>query len=216
MIPNFLPPFIEAPIFAYLIGSFPSAYIVMKIFKNTDITKTGSGNIGTMNAYEVSGSWGIGVLVLIMDLLKGFLALYIATERYYDIDKYQFIVGIFVVVGHNWNIFLKFKGGRGLAPAAGVMLGLNWIGLLLWLLMYFISKKVVSSNVHIANLSACIIAPVLFFYSPNYIIIYTDFFQIFDLYWMKIVYLILNLLIIFKHIPEIIKLIKNYKNSISE
>ncbi|HSH36477.1 glycerol-3-phosphate acyltransferase, partial [Schnuerera sp.] len=109
--------------FAYLLGSFSSAYVLGKILMKTDIRAHGSGNAGTTNALRVFGK-KVGALTFILDILKGVLAVYIGSM----IMNYngKLIAGIFVVIGHNWPIFFKFKGGRGIATSFGVLLSLYW------------------------------------------------------------------------------------------
>mgnify|MGYP002352247952 CR=1 FL=1 len=107
---------------SYFIGNFSSSYILGKIFSKKDIRNFGSGNAGATNALRVFGV-KIGLLAFLLDLLKGIIATAIGNH----LMGYNgaLIAGIFVVVGHNWSIFLKFKGGKGIATSLGVMLYLN-------------------------------------------------------------------------------------------
>lgn len=107
---------------SYFIGNFSSSYILGKIFSKKDIRNFGSGNAGATNALRVFGV-KIGLLAFLLDLLKGIIATAIGNH----LMGYNgaLIAGIFVVVGHNWPIFLKFKGGKGIATSLGVMLYLN-------------------------------------------------------------------------------------------
>lgn len=106
-------------IIAYLIGSVSFSYIFTKKIKKKDIRDTGSGNAGTTNVLRSYG-WKMGLLTLVCDLLKGvgaaFLGLLIAGE----IGLY--IASVLVIVGHNWSVYLKFKGGKGIAATTGVLL----------------------------------------------------------------------------------------------
>ena len=108
--------------FSYLIGNFSSAYILGKIFKKTDIRTYGSGNAGATNALRVFGK-KVGILAFILDVLKGILAIYIG--GWIMGDKGKLIAAVFVVLGHDWPIFLKFKGGKGIATSLGVLLCLH-------------------------------------------------------------------------------------------
>ncbi len=107
---------------SYFIGNFSSAYILGKIFKNKDIRSYGSGNAGATNALRVFGL-KMGLIAFILDILKGLIAVNIGNL----IFGYNgaLIASIFVVVGHNWPLFLKFKGGKGIATSLGVMLYLH-------------------------------------------------------------------------------------------
>lgn len=104
---------------AYLLGSFPSAFIIGKARKGIDIRKVGSHNMGAMNTFYNVGFWW-GMLVLLMDIGKGALAIGVA--RWMGSPQYiDLVAGIMVLVGHNFPVFLKFKGGKGGAAMIGVM-----------------------------------------------------------------------------------------------
>ena len=115
-------PFIVALV-SYFIGNFCSAYILGKIFKKEDIRESGSKNAGATNALRVFGI-KIGIFAFILDVLKGILAVYIG-NRLLGYNG-MLIAAIFVVVGHNYPVFLRFKGGKGMAASIGVMLSLHW------------------------------------------------------------------------------------------
>jgi acyl phosphate:glycerol-3-phosphate acyltransferase len=106
----------------YLIGSFPTAYLAVRWKSNVDIRKTGSGNVGTLNSFQVTRSKAVGVTVLIVDVLKGVVAVMVGRML---VPGLPFVgvafAGAAAVVGHTYPIWLLFKGGRGLATAAGAM-----------------------------------------------------------------------------------------------
>lgn len=108
---------------SYLIGNFASAYILGKLLQNMDIRNYGSQNAGATNALRVFGK-KIGALALLLDVLKGILAVYIG-GKFLNLDG-RLLAGIFVVLGHNYPVFLKFKGGKGIATSLGVILSLHW------------------------------------------------------------------------------------------
>lgn len=110
-------------IISYLIGNFLSAYILGNILGKQDVRNSGSGNAGATNALRVFGK-KIGVLALVLDLLKGVLAVYIGGQ----ILGYEgkLIAAVFVILGHDWPVFLKFKGGKGIATSLGVILIIHW------------------------------------------------------------------------------------------
>ena len=111
-------------IVSYLIGSFPTAYIFGKLFKGIDIRQYGSGNVGASNAFRVLGKVS-GILVLIIDIIKGVFATVLIADFFGLRDDFsRIIIGISAVVGHNWTVFLNLKGGRGVATSVGVLLGL--------------------------------------------------------------------------------------------
>jgi len=102
---------------AYFIGNISPAYIIGKFAANIDIRDHGSGNAGTTNVVRVMGTKA-GIFVLISDLLKGVLAVWLG--RLIGGDLLAVSAGFLVVVGHNWPVLLKFKGGKGVATSLGV------------------------------------------------------------------------------------------------
>lgn len=110
---------IIALILAYLIGSFPSAFIIARLLKGVDIRTVGSRNMGAMNTFYKVGFWW-GMLVLILDMSKGALA--VAVTWWLTGSIYlQLAAGIAVVLGHSFPVFLKFRGGKGGATCIGVL-----------------------------------------------------------------------------------------------
>lgn len=116
--------FILGVICSYLIGSIPTAFIYGKISKGIDIRQHGSGNVGATNVFRVLGK-GPGILVLILDILKGAAAVTVI-PRLLGIEGTipKVILALVVVSGHNWTIFLRFKGGKGIAATLGALIGL--------------------------------------------------------------------------------------------
>src|SRR5271163_1780060 len=111
-------------ILAYLIGSIPVAYIFGRVLKNIDIREHGSGNMGATNAFRVLGK-GPGVIVLILDALKGIIPVTVLANAFGLGDALSLvIISLAAVAGHNWTIFLGFKGGKGMATSLGVLIGL--------------------------------------------------------------------------------------------
>ena len=140
--------FASIPLFAviglqlYLLGSVPWGYIVYRIRTGRDIREYGSGKIGTSNMFRTSGKY-IGFSVLILDCLKGCIAVLVTSNLIHN-NWIMVLMLLLVVVGHNWSVFLGFKGGRGIAPALGSLLILTPVSAALALLVFlpvtFISK----------------------------------------------------------------------------
>ncbi|HEY41875.1 MAG TPA: hypothetical protein G4O18_08500 [Dehalococcoidia bacterium] len=108
-----------AIIIAYLLGSIPTAYIVARLRKGTDIREMGTRNMGAMNVFYTVGFWW-GLLVLITDVGKGAAAVGIAIA--FDVPELVvFITGVTVVLGHAFPVFLRFRGGKGGATCIGVL-----------------------------------------------------------------------------------------------
>jgi glycerol-3-phosphate acyltransferase PlsY len=150
----------------YLVGSFPTGYLLLSWTRKIDIRKNGSGNVGAMNAYEVSGSKWIGILTMLIDMLKGMLAVIVCREFFGSNILFSGITGCTAIAGHNYSIWLKGKGGRGLATAAGVMLIVGWIFFATWCALWVIWYAA-SRHIHIANIAATIIAPVVMIATPS-------------------------------------------------
>lgn len=143
---------------AYLLGSIPFGYLLVKVFRNEDIRATGSGNIGATNVAR-SGAKGLAFATLLLDLGKAYLAVVIAEylgkshnlARPYDLAV---AAAVFAILGHVFPVWLGFRGGKGVASALGVFLALTWpCGVLifcvflivLWLTKYVSLASIVAS-----------------------------------------------------------------------
>ena len=114
---------VMAIIIGYLLGSVPFAYIASRLKKGADIRQVGGGNVGALNTLREIGLLP-GLVVLIADIAKGSAAVFIAV--WLDLSLiWIFVAGFAAVIGHNWPIFLKFKGGKGAATTIGVLLALS-------------------------------------------------------------------------------------------
>src|SRR3989338_3594370 len=190
---------------AYIIGSIPTAYIFGSVLKGIDIREYGSGNIGATNVFRVIGK-GPGIAVLIIDIIKGYIsATYLASGFLYLApvtrpELYRILVGLSAIAGHNWTLFLKFKGGKGVAASAGVAIGLIpkifWLGFLVWLVTFFIT-----GFVSLASIIAIISVPIftLAFGEPAEIVVFMC---------------LLCLIIIYKHKPNIRRLARGEEKRI--
>lgn len=147
---------------SYLIGCIPNAYLLVKLLCRKDIRYEGTGNIGAMNSFDITGDKRIGISVFVLDALKGIVAVLIA-ELIGGGDLAIVASMIAVVAGHNFNVFLKFHGGRGLSTSVGVFLLVEPIVILFWLIVYYIIKKVVKNDVHISTVIASIVVAFSYF-----------------------------------------------------
>lgn len=140
----------------YLIGSIPFGYIISKIFGKVDIRERGSRNIGATNVARVLGLLP-GLFVLISDVLKGFVPVKVFSIAY---PQYAYLFGLGCIIGHCWTIFLKFKGGKGVATTLGVLGALNPIYLLytlgVWILIFSIFRVV-----SLASISSAVALPLI-------------------------------------------------------
>jgi glycerol-3-phosphate acyltransferase PlsY len=158
---------ITGTIISYFIGSIPTAYIFGRLLKGIDIREFGSGNVGATNAMRVLGKVP-GITVLILDVIKGFvcvffLADFIITKSSILTAEVTFILlGLSCISGHNWSVFLQFKGGKGIATTLGVLIGLSIkiaglkliLGLVImtWLLVLLFFRTISISSI-IASIS---------------------------------------------------------------
>ena len=199
-------------IICYLIGSIPFGLILTKLFDNNDLRNIGSGNIGATNVLR-TGNKTLALLTLILDLSKSFIPLFIFFELYPHpiindffnliiVDKIFLILvfGYFFVLGHCFPIWLKFKGGKGIATSLGVILSIDFfIGLCLltiWILVFLIFK--------ISSLSALISStsfPILIFFKYEKV----------NLLYLSI---LLTIFVFFTHRANIIRLLKKEEKKI--
>ncbi|PIE33626.1 acyl-phosphate glycerol 3-phosphate acyltransferase [candidate division KSB3 bacterium] len=144
-------------IIAYILGSIPFGFVIGKT-KGIDIRKYGSGNIGTSNVTRVLGKKA-AILTLLGDGLKGLLPVLLA-RWVLDSDTWLVATGLAAIAGHNWSVFLNFRGGKGVTTTYGAYLGIAWLpGLLTifsWVIVTVMTKK--SS---VAALLSAICAPIL-------------------------------------------------------
>lgn len=161
-------------ILSYFIGSIPTAYLFGRLFKGIDIRRHGSGNVGATNAFRVLGP-KIGIAVLLIDAIKGvipvvFLAdfLPIAGQSFIsDITTLRVLLGVTAVLGHSFTVFLKFKGGKGMATTLGVLIGLSIeiptvkiiliLEVAIWLALFLLSRIV-----SLASVVSAITFPIFF------------------------------------------------------
>lgn len=170
--------FITAVASAYLIGSIPTGFLMTKIFSGVDIRSAGSKNVGATNVYRVAGRLP-GLLTLIIDILKGVLVVTVIANVCYvflqdmDFVFFKTLLGLMVICGHIWSIFLKFKGGKGVATTIGVTGILAPIplalSLLVWLLI-FVRTKYVSLGSIFFGVSLPVFSVI--FNEPLYVVIF--------------------------------------------
>lgn len=151
--------FIAAAI-AYLLGSIPFGYLLVWLFRKEDIRQTGSGNIGATNVLRTGSRW-LGILTLALDIGKGFLAVEIA--RHLTSGHQAVITGsiaaVFAVIGHVFTVWLRGKGGKGVATALGVFLALATLPALSSLTV-FILATLATRYVSLASMLAAASFPV--------------------------------------------------------
>jgi glycerol-3-phosphate acyltransferase PlsY len=175
-------------IVSYIIGAIPFSYILGKLFKGIDIREYGSGNVGATNLIRSVGKLP-GLIALLLDALKGFIVVIFAAGFFYrpaalpSLPLFKCMLGLAVVFGHIWTVFLKFRGGKGVATAIGVFIGLAPLamafGLCIWGLSALIFRYVSLSSIIMA-----ISLPVIMFIlnKPNEYILFACLLGAFIIY----------------------------------
>jgi len=134
----------------YLLGSIPFGYIVGKLFKKIDVREFGSGNIGATNVLRILGT-PLASLVAIGDIGKGIFSIYLVQYLYIDNLLILSIAGLAVICGHDWSLFLGFKGGKGIATTFGVVFALNptisILALIIWGVVLITTRYVSLSSI---------------------------------------------------------------------
>ena len=179
--------------YSYLLGSIPFGLIITKIFLNKDIREIGSGNIGTTNVLR-TGKKSLAASTLLFDVLKGYSSIVISYEYF---NELVYLAALICFIGHIFPIWLKFKGGKGVATYLGIILGISFVlgavFVVVWLLTAIIFRY--------SSLSSIFSSMVIFFYS-----IFTS--NEIQNYFLFIMFVI----IIFTHKENIVRL-KNSKES---
>ena len=198
--------FIVIAVLSYLIGSIPTAFIFGKALKGIDIRAHGSGNVGATNAFRILGKYP-GTAVLIIDMLKGVLPVVFLAGWLKPGVEGSIVAAIATVCGHNWTCFLNFKGGKGVATSAGVLIGLTialpevrWpVGLcLLSWIVCFLATGYISA----ASITAAVLLPILMvsFNAP---------------FFVTLLGILFCLFVVLRHRPNIQRLLNGQENRVS-
>ena len=156
--------YIIVAIIAYLLGSISFSVIISKKMAGFDVRQKGSGNAGSTNVLRTVGKKA-AIITLICDILKGVIAILVAFlvgKWFSGLDNALLIqlAGIFVILGHTFPVFFKFKGGKGVATALGVLLMTNWqVGLIC--LVFALILIALTRMVSVGSIAAAILFPVL-------------------------------------------------------
>lgn len=113
---------------SYLLGAIPTSHLVSRVFAKIDLREHGSGNLGATNLYRVLG-WKYAIPVALFDISKGAIPVLVFAPRVADSELFALACGVAAILGHVLSVFVGFKGGKGVATAAGVMLGLTPLAL---------------------------------------------------------------------------------------
>lgn len=156
------------PIIGYLLGSIPFGYLIVKLTRGTDVRATGSGNIGATNVSRAAGK-AAGVLTLALDAGKGYVAVWLAARWAHGSTRWMMATAFAAVLGHMFPVWLKFRGGKGVATAMGVFLPFSreavGAALVVWILVVGFWKYV-----SLGSIVAAAAFPILIYmlYSPRH------------------------------------------------
>ena len=195
-------------IICYLLGSIPFAYLVPKLFGFGDIRNIGSGNPGTTNVLR-TGNKLLAIFVLVFDTLKGFIPLFYF-KNYYSFENIIllqiqpeiiiYLICSFAIIGHIFPVWLKFKGGKGVATFIGYLFGANYFLALLFIFSW-LTVAIISRYSSLSSIISLIIIPFISFYFFNIITINALIF-------------IISFFIILKHYSNILRLLNKTENKI--
>ncbi len=205
--------YIVVAILAYLLGSISFSVIISKRMAGFDVREKGSGNAGSTNVLRTVGKKA-AIITLICDILKGVVAILIALlagRIIQGLDNALLvqIAGVFVILGHTFPVFFKFKGGKGIATSLGVLLMINWqIGLIC--LVFALILMILTRRVSIGSIAAAILFPVLvLFINQNYIVAEST-------NWSYLIFsIIVALFVIFNHRSNIKRILNGTESKIS-
>lgn len=183
-------------VLAYFMGAIPSGVWLGKILKNIDVRDYGSKNSGATNSYRILGA-KLGATVLVMDVLKGFLPLYIASKfglEYNDLV----LIGLVAILAHTFSCFISFKGGKGVATSLGVFLFLIPM-ITLILLAIFILIVYFTRYISLGSIIAAFLLPIFTFFSDKGSYLFT-------------LSMIIGIFVIYRHKTNISRLLSGTEN----
>jgi acyl phosphate:glycerol-3-phosphate acyltransferase len=142
---------------SYLLGAVPTSYLAGRLFRGIDLRQHGSRNLGATNLYRVLG-WRYAIPVGLLDAAKGLVPVLVFAPRVSSSELFALVCGLLAVLGHVFSVFVGFRGGKGVATAAGVMLGLTpaalGVAALVWALLVYLT-----GYVSVGSIAAAVIFP---------------------------------------------------------
>lgn len=192
---------------AYLLGSIPTSVWIGKWFYNIDIREHGSGNAGTTNTFRVLGT-APGIVVFIVDILKGFLAVKTIALTHHFIPEtagyvnFQLLLGALAVIGHIFPVYVGFKGGKGVATLLGVVLAIHPIGALISAGVFTVTL-LISKYVSLSSMIAGAVFPILI------IIVFKE-----PIISLKIFSITISILLLVTHQKNIVRLLAKEENKV--
>ncbi len=197
--------FVGAIIIAYLLGSISFSYLAGKLLKGIDLRQHGSGNLGASNTFRNLGRWP-GITVLLLDILKGYLAVYIAYKigGFWGLTSQTLAVlgvsaGLSAILGHIFTLYHGFKGGKGIAASLGVFIYLAPIPISIsfgvWLIIFLVTKYI-----SLGSIAAAIVLPL--------VLLIQKYILSADVSGVLVVFsLLVSVVVVIKHITNIQRLL---------
>ena len=142
---------------SYLLGAIPTSYLLSRFFAGIDLRQHGSGNLGATNLYRVLG-WKYAVPAAVVDIAKGFIPVLVFAPRVSESQLFALACGAAAIVGHVFSVFVGFKGGKGVATAAGVMLGLAPVALAVSAVVWVVLVRL-TGYVSLGSIAAAAVLP---------------------------------------------------------
>jgi len=207
-------------ILSYLIGSIPTSIIVARKVRGIDIRQYGSGNAGGTNVIRVLG-WKAGVFVILMDMAKGLVATILVARLMYgpipfenrtpfdDFTVVQIIAGCAAILGHIWTLFAGFRGGKGIATAGGMLIGVAPVEVAVSFGIFAI-VFLISHYVSLGSLSAAVAFPLTMFTRENIFMVNIQGYNTLIFFSIAI-----SLLIFYTHRTNILRLVKGTESRIA-
>ena len=185
--------YIITAIIGYFIGCFNTAYFISKA-KGFDIRQTGSGNAGASNI-KISLGWKAGIITALTDILKTVLAIYLCSYLFKDDIVIKFLAGVMSIIGHIYPFYMQFKGGKGFACYAGMLLAINY-KLALVIIVANILITIITNYIALATMFTVIVTPLYYIYKQESI-------------YVIALLIFVGLVMIYKHKINIIRIINH-------
>ncbi len=207
-------------VLSYLVGSIPTSIIVSKLARGIDIRNYGSGNAGGTNVMRVLG-WKHGLFVIILDALKGVLAVVVIARLHYgsmpfanetpfdDFTLVQIIAGISAVIGHIWTVFAGFRGGKGIATALGMLLMITTVDMLI-AIGAFIIVVTISRYVSLGSIVGAVVVPLALIIRENIFNVNIPGYNTLLPFVIAV-----SLLVIFTHRKNVVRLLNGNEHKVS-
>jgi|Wag4MinimDraft_11_1082651.scaffolds.fasta_scaffold00005_8 glycerol-3-phosphate acyltransferase PlsY len=188
-------------VISYLSGAVPFSFLLVKLIRGIDLREVGSGNVGATNAGRVLGKWGF-VVAFCCDMLKAFIPLYVFRQIPGIDGNIILFCALFIILGHTYTVFLRFKGGKGVATGVGVFMALSPYSLF-WALLTFFLVITVFRIVSLGSIISAVILMISVWLNS-------------DWFGLQIFTAVVVLFVIYKHKSNIVRIMQGKEHKIGE